>query len=172
VDLIIVPDVFRDARATCTNVGRVENVWMCKPGLVGSDRPLQLRELAEYPLLSQGELSGTGLTYNRWLQDQGVETQHNLKSSSLVALVGLIISGMGVSYLPRDCFSAMVAEGRLQTLRVNPPLPETLYVAMHRTDQRSNLVAAIVMLAQSCCDFTRLFQGAEDDRPAVARAPG
>jgi DNA-binding transcriptional LysR family regulator len=171
VDLIIVPDVFRDARVTCTNVGSVHNIWMCKPGLVGSDRPLQLRELAEYPLLSQGDLSGTGLTYNRWLQDQGIETQHNLKSSSLLALVGLIVSGMGVSYLPRDCFSTMVEAGRLQMLRVTPPLPDTTYVAMHRTDQRSNLVAAIVMLAQSCCDFTRLFQDAKDDHGAPSPVP-
>jgi DNA-binding transcriptional LysR family regulator len=167
VDLIIVPDVFRDARATCTNVGQAENVWMCKPGLVGSDRPLQLRDLAIYRLLSQGDLSGTGLTYSRWLKDQGIETQPNLQSSSLLALVGLIVSGMGVSYLPRYCFSGMVETGLLQVLRVTPALPDTVYVAMHRSDERSNLVAAIVMLAQSCCDFTRLFQDAHDDR-----APG
>jgi len=32
------------------------------------------------------------------------------------------------------------------------------YVAMHKGDHRSALTASIIMLAQSCCDFSRPFQ--------------
>ncbi|QNP49605.1 LysR family transcriptional regulator [Diaphorobacter aerolatus] len=160
IDLIIVPDVFREGRAVCTRLGSVQNVWMCKPGLVNTRGSMTLQELAAYRLLSQGVLSGTGLMYSRWLKDHGVEVEHNLQSSSLIALIGLMVSGIGVSYLPADCFASMVDSGQLQMLDVNPPLPETTYVAMHLADQRSNLLAGIVMLAQSCCNFSRLFQDA------------
>lgn len=160
IDLIIVPDVFREDRSVCTKLGSVENVWMCKPGLVKTRSAMSLQELAAYRLLSQGTLSGTGLMYSRWLKDHGIEVEHNLQSSSLIALIGLIVSGLGVSYLPADCFASMVDSGQLQMLSVDPPLPPTTYVAMHLADQRSNLLAGIVMLAQSCCNYSSLFQDA------------
>lgn len=171
VDLIIVPDAFRESRTVCTTLGSVPNVWMCKPGLIKRQGPINLHELAAHRLLSQGDLSGTGLIYGRWLKDQGIEVQHNIQSSSLLALVGLIVSGIGVSYLPSECFATMVESGQLQMLDVVPPLPDTPYVAMHLADQRSNLLAAIVMLAQACCDFSRLFQDATPHGTVLEHSP-
>ena len=171
VDLIIVPDAFREPRTVCTKLGNVSNVWMCKPGLVKTRGPMSLQELAAHRLLSQGQLSGTGLMYNRWLKDHGIEVEDNLQSSSLIALIGLMVSGIGVSYLPADCFASMVDGGQMQMLDVHPPLPETSYVAMHLADQRSNLLAGIVMLAQTCCNFSRLFQDAEPQLPELGGKP-
>ena len=56
-------------------------------------------------------------------------------------------------------------------LDVVPPLPDTPYVAMHLADQRSNLLAAIVMLAQACCDFSRLFQDATPHGTVLEHSP-
>jgi hypothetical protein len=42
---------------------------------------------------------------------------------------------------------------------VTPALPPIAYVALHKGEHRSALVASIVMLAQECCDFSAMFQG-------------
>lgn len=171
VDLVIVPDAFRESRFTSTKVGSVRNVWVCKPGMIPPWRALRLHELPAYRLLSQGDLSGTGLIYTRWLKEQGIDVPPGgLRSSNLLALVGLIVSGMGVGYLPGECFADMVQSGQLQRLDVTPTLPETPYVALHHAEQRSSLLAAIVMLAQSCCDFSCLFQDARGGQPGGAPA--
>ena len=43
---------------------------------------------------------------------------------------------------------------------MTPALPPVTYVAMYKGEHRSSLLASIIMLAQECCDFTRMFQAA------------
>src|SRR5512132_918982 len=42
-----------------------------------------------------------------------------LLNFSLVALVGLTTAGVGISYLPRDCFMPMVNEGKLVIVKTS-----------------------------------------------------
>lgn len=161
LDLIIVPDAFTDGRLSTQPVGQVESAWMCRPGLVPVPprrRPVRLHDLAAHRLLVQGNASGTGRLYDAWLRERGVEPADTLVVSNLIALAGLTVSGLGVSYLPRHCLAPLVAAGMLAEIDVHPPLPPVPYVAMVRGDQRSALAGSVIMLAQSCCDFTRVFQ--------------
>lgn len=158
VDLAIMPQVFDDQRFVARPVGSAEHVWMCKPGLLGRARRLQAHELAGQRLLTQDNRSGTGLLYSRWLRSVGVQPQETLVSSSVVALIGLTVSGMGVSYLPRQCLAPMIASGKLQALNVSPALPRTRYVAVCKADRPSALVTDIAELAQAHCDFGEIFQ--------------
>lgn len=161
LDLIIVPDAFADARLPAKAIGQVESAWMCKPGLVpaGTGR---LHELARHRLLVQGNASGTGRLYDAWMKERGVELADAIVVSNLVALTGLTVSGLGVAYLPRHCLAPLIAAGMLAVIDVVPALPSVPYVAMHKGEHRSALAASIIMLAQSCCDFTRAFQAQAD----------
>jgi DNA-binding transcriptional LysR family regulator len=167
LDLVILPDVFDDTRFTKKLVGKVRNAWMCKRGLLESGRTLRFHELAAHRVLTQGERSGTGLWYDRWFKSVGISPSDTIISSNLVAIIGMTVSGLGVSHLPRDCLAPMVDAGMLDILKVTPALPDVSYVAAYKSEQRSTLVASIIMLAQECCDFTRAFQTA-DPRPAGA----
>lgn len=159
VDLLIAPDFTDDARFLKKNVGKVQNVWMCKPGLLGKNPgTVRLHELASNRFLTQGERSGTGALYDRWFKAMGVKPEQTIVSSNLVAMMGMTVSGLGVSQLPNHCLAPMVEAGMLEVLDVSPPLPEVPYVAMYKAELRSTLIAAIVMLAQECCDFSKLFQ--------------
>lgn len=158
VDLIIVPDVFEDQRLVSRRVGVVENAWMCKPGLAGKRRRLSVQDLAQHRLLTQDDRSGTGRLYNRWLQSVGVQLDNSVFSNSLVALIGLTASGMGISYLPRHCLAPMVTAGSLQILAVTPALPTAAYAAFFSASRQSSLAVSIAELAQEHCDFTRMFQ--------------
>ena len=159
LDLAIVPETFADARLPHKVVGQVTSAWMCKPGVVmPTGGPMRLHELARHRMLVQGLKSGTGRAYDAWMKEQGVQPTNAIVVSNLVALTGLTVSGLGVSYLPRECLQPLVAAGMLAELDVVPALPVVRYVAMQKGVHRSALTSSIVMLAQESCDFTRMFQ--------------
>lgn len=160
VDLIIVPEMLDDQRFLSVRVGAVENAWMCKPGLVGHRHRLRMHELAAHPLLAQDDRSGTGQLYNRWLRSIGVSHENKLFTNSMVAIIGLTVSGMGISYLPRKCLAPMVESGALEVLTVTPPLPPAMYAAVCKNDRKSMLISSIAALAKEHCDFGKIFQTA------------
>jgi DNA-binding transcriptional LysR family regulator len=163
LDLVIVPDTFADSRLPSKVIGKVKSAWMCKPGVVQATGTVRLHELALHRMLVQGNNSGTGRAYDAWMKDQGVRPSNVIVVSNLVALTGLTISGLGVSYLPRQCLEPLVAAGMLAVIEVTPALPVVQYVAMHKGEHRSALTSSIVMLAQACCDFTRMFQAQPEE---------
>ena len=162
LDLIVVPDAFADTRIPSKAVGQVESAWMCKPGFVAEEGPIRLHELAGHRMLIQGRKSGTGLLYDSWMKDLGVQPAKPIVIHNLVALIGLTIAGLGVSYLPKCAVSRMIDAGSLRVLDVTPALPPVTYVAMFKGEHRSALLGSVVTLAQGCCDFTRMFQGTDE----------
>jgi DNA-binding transcriptional LysR family regulator len=157
LDLIIVPEAFTDPSLRSKAIGQVTSSWMCKPGLLPPGK-VRLQELGRHRILAQGNASGTGRLYDAWLRERGVEPGNTMAISNLIALLGLTVSGLGISYLPRDCMSPLLAVGMLQELEVEPALPPVPYVALYRGDNRSKLVGSLIMLAQACCDFGKAFQ--------------
>lgn len=158
LDIAIVPNAFNESRCAMHKVGSVSLQWMCKPGVVDTSKPLRLHELAKYRLLLHSHKSGTSLLIDSWLASLGVKLTESLSSNNMLALIGMAVSGLGVTYLPAACLQPMVDAGMLTLLKVTPAIPETAYVAMYRSDQRSTLLTSIAMLAQESCDFSRMFQ--------------
>jgi DNA-binding transcriptional LysR family regulator len=158
LDLIVVPDAFRDTRLSSIHVGKVKNRWMCKPGTVKKKgKKITVPELASQRLLIQGDKSGTGLIYGEWFKKMEASPKNSITCNNLLPMIGMTAAGLGISYLPGDCLKGMTGSGLLEELESNPPLPEVSYVAMHLWEKKSSLVSSIVMLAQECCDFSRLF---------------
>ncbi|WP_295461228.1 LysR family transcriptional regulator [uncultured Pseudomonas sp.] len=158
VDLIVIPDTFTAPEVTSVPLATVENAWMAAPGLVKSAGVVSLAELASYPMLMQGKKSGSGLFVNRWLQARGIELPRILSSDSLTAMLGLASAGLGVTYLPRECFRPLVDEGKLVIVEADPQLPPVPYMAMYRNDRPSTFVAEVAALATQLCDFTQQLQ--------------
>lgn len=158
LDIAVVPDAFIDARISRTELASVENVWMAKPGLIQSKRSLPIRSLNQYTLLAQAEKSGTGLLYENWLRTQGIAPAHTIRSNSLVALIGMTVSGLGISYLPRACLGWLIESRMLEVLTIRQGLPKIRYVALRRASSDSVLLSALVSLARECCNFSQLFQ--------------
>lgn len=161
LDLAIVPDAFDETRCVMHKVGAVSLMWTCKPGQVDTSKPLRLQELAKHRLLLHSQKSGTSLLIDRWLTSRGVKLTESLSSNSLLALIGMAVSGLGVTYLPSACMQPIVERGMLAILKVTPGIPDTPYVAIYRSDQRSTLLTSIAMLAQETCDFSRMLQTEE-----------
>ncbi|WP_233342888.1 LysR family transcriptional regulator [Burkholderia cepacia] len=154
IDIIVVPQIHDNEAFATTKVGAVDNAWMCAPTLELKSTSISLADIARFPLILQGGLSGTGFIYARFLQEHGVSMQRVLASNSLIAQIGLTLSGLGVSYLPKSCLSHMVKRGALEIIQTRPALPPVSYVALHRVDQPHSLNADIARLAAQCCDFS------------------
>jgi len=158
LDLMIVPRPSSDAGLASKPVGRVKNAWMCKPGLVPSRKAVKIQELAAYRLLTQSDRSGTGSIYAQWLEALNVAPTEKIVSNNLMAIIGMTVSGLGVSHLPRKCLQPMIREGSLAVINTIPDLPDIEYVAAHNSGRASTLVASIIAFAQEACDFDRLYQ--------------
>lgn len=153
VDVIVLPDAFDHPGCIGTALGDVENAWFCKPGLISRRRVIPLAELATFPLLTQGVLSGSGVILDRWLNDNGVHVTQSVTSNSLLALVGLTISGLGVTTMPLHCVRGLFGTRLLSVLKTEPPLPAVPYVAVCRADNTNQFMQDIVSMARECCDF-------------------
>lgn len=158
VDIIVVPDAFQDERFVATRAGSVASSWMCRPGLLDHTQPLPVQELARQRVLVQGDRSGTGILYNNWLQSLGVDMPSTVVSNNMIALIGMAVAGLGISYLPRQCLQPLVSNGSLVVLDVAPALPQVKYMTMHRSELHSPLISAITAMVEGCCDFSQMFQ--------------
>jgi DNA-binding transcriptional LysR family regulator len=158
LDLIVVPDVFVGEETSYVRLAEVSNVWMARPGLIATGDALTLEELARYPAVLQGGQSGTGLFYNRWMRSQGLVFDQALFSDNLMAILGLTVAGVGMSYLPRQCFRPLVDEGKLIIIPTRTVLPPIPYCAGYRTDRPTAFITAVVDLMCDTCDFSRQLQ--------------
>jgi DNA-binding transcriptional LysR family regulator len=159
INLMIAADSFRDARFNVAPVGKLRLEWMCKPGLVERrTKPLRVQSLLEHRILTQGPQSGTGILFQDWFKSHGLTPTDLVVSNSLLAVVGLTVSGFGISDLPSGAVTAMVQGGLLELLKARPAVPDASYVAISKRERRSLILPAIVKLAQKTCDFSRPFQ--------------
>ncbi|KWF06437.1 hypothetical protein WT55_21355 [Burkholderia pseudomultivorans] len=155
LDMVVVPDTYRDVQFELMPLDSVEYAWMCSPAYLDTSDELSLRDLAKHTIIVQLYASGLGDMIGRWLQDNRVKTENTLSSSSLTAIASLTLSGLGISYLPRRIFDNLVSSGQLRIIRSSPPLPRAPYVLMYKKANADDFLRYVASLASDLCDFTR-----------------
>lgn len=158
VDLIVIPEAFSDPEIASLRVAEIQNVWMASPTLVRERKAISLEELTAYTILMQGNRSGSGLYVTKWLKSEGIVLPRSLTCDSMIALLGLAVAGIGISYLPKQSFWPLVRDGKLKIVRTKPELPPIPYAAMYRNDRPSAFTRVVARLAQASCDFSRQWQ--------------
>jgi DNA-binding transcriptional LysR family regulator len=158
IDIIVIPETFFDPLVSSLRLTEVQNSWMASPELIRRQRTLSLDELGVYTILSQGPGSGSGSYFARWLRSQGIVFERELSSNSLVALVGLTLAGLGVSYLPTACFQPIVKAGQLRIIPTKPLLPPVPYGAMFRNDRPTVFNEGVAQLMLQVCDFATQYR--------------
>ncbi|MCU1726021.1 LysR family transcriptional regulator [Pseudomonas sp. 7P_10.2_Bac1] len=156
LDLVVLPDVFTDSRSIAIALQPVNIVWMCAPRLLDTERVWKLHELSSQKLLTQGTSSGSGLLYQRWFAQENVNFPRSATVSNLLAQVGLTLSGMGISYLPKDCLQHLLERGDLGEIKCDPPLPPLNFVALYRPGRWVGVSQDIGAMAQRLSDFSKL----------------
>lgn len=157
LDLVVISEKFTDPDVATVRLAEVSNTWLARPGLVKEQHPLNLTELGAYPILLQGRSSGSGLSIHRWMKAQGVVFPQMVLTDNIMTMLGLTIAGMGIANFPRHCFQRLVDEGRLVEVSVTPTLPNMPYAAMYKHNRPSALIANVIEIAESVCNFTARF---------------
>jgi DNA-binding transcriptional LysR family regulator len=155
IDVIAVPGTAFDSTFTSVPLAKVTNVWVARPGIVKKRRSFKLTDLYEYTILMQGRRSGSGMFLSKWMEARGVFFPRSIATDSLPALAGLAAAGLGVGYLPRQCFEPLFSKKLLAILPVTPAFPAVPYSAVYRNDRPSALTSTIAKLMRAVCDFDR-----------------
>ncbi|MDT0684576.1 LysR family transcriptional regulator [Roseicyclus sp. F158] len=158
LDLVLVPDAYQDPMIEQVPLARSRNSWMGSPDLVRVTETVPIEQLVEYRILMQSNRSGTGHFVSRWLRSEGVVARHHVFSDSLIALLGMTAAGLGITYLPRDCFEPQVREGKLVEIPTTPALPDIPYVTLFRRDRPSAFIRSVADIGKACCDFSQQLQ--------------
>lgn len=154
LDFIVVPDTLSETRVGRIKLGMVECAWMCKPGMLPTDRVIRVAELGGYTILTPGMQSGTFAIYDPWFKAQVMSMSNVINCNSVVALIGLAASGIGIGFMPLPFLEEPCRKGTLQMIKTVPPLPPIPYAALYKEDRQSSFVSSVIMLAQECCDFS------------------
>lgn len=125
LDIIIAPDMYDDVRLKSLPLKSVENVWMCSPKLIPKNKNIDFEQASreKFSFFVQGATSGTGLIYERYFLSQKITLNKNIICNSLMAQLGLTISGMGITYLPLKPLEHLINSDKLRILNFTPRLP-------------------------------------------------
>lgn len=158
IDLIVTPEVFQSPDITSIPLAEVEFMWVATGQLLEGRRRLNLEELSRYPLLMQGRRSGSGLLIDRWMREHGITHSRQLHCDSLVAIIGLAVAGVGVGYLPRQCFSPLLRGKKVVRVETDIIMPHIKYTAMLQADQPGQFLRDIIQDIRTVCNFSRQLQ--------------
>jgi len=159
LDLVViplVPEAFSQPGVETRLLEEVEMAFMASEGLVDGTRPLPISELERYPLIGQGKHSLFAQNINRWLSHQGMPAA-TLTTDNLLALVGLVTAGRGISVLPQRCVQHLTRAQGLQTLETTPRVPSVGYYALYHGGVRIQLFETLARRLAEAADFTRPF---------------
>lgn len=157
LDIIIAPDIYDDVRLKSIPLKSVQNVWMCSTKLIKNQENINFDEITRqrYSFFVQGATSGTGLIYERYFLSQRISLNKNIVCDSLMAQIGLTISGMGITYLPLMPMQKLILENKLRVLDFLPKLPLIKYSVIYRSDRDSRIISEISNIAQNNCNFEK-----------------
>lgn len=154
LDAVIVPDSVRNHGFFETRLGSIENQWYCSPALHPGPKTLQLKDLSRFDLLSRGSLSRSGVLLEDWLRDNGITPRSVISSSSLMAVLDLMVSGLGIAHLPEPLVRELLARNQVVELRVRPRVPAVDYLLLFREGSSTQLHKRLIEIASEACDFS------------------
>jgi DNA-binding transcriptional LysR family regulator len=166
LDFAIVPGPPDDLQMAAHLIGEVQFTWAAAAGRIKGRRALTFDELARHPVITMTEGSGVTRTFEVWAAEQGLRMQRIVASNSLMAIVGLTLADLGLSFLPRSFIKPWIERGALATFRSDPPLPSLRYCFVHRQDDRRAMVTTLLGCVRAEARFDRpagFFNESEND---------
>ncbi|MGL4285970.1 MAG: LysR family transcriptional regulator, partial [Phreatobacter sp.] len=154
LDLVIGLDPPPGSAFTAVPLQGVKLEWVCAPGFGPGTDTIPLKELINYPILTQGKGSGLQRLVLDWAVANGLTVNQVVQCNSLNVLAGLAASGLGITFLTASYFAPEIASGKLRIIATEPPIPLLHYFAVHRAQDLSPLGARMAAIAQACCDFS------------------
>ena len=154
LDFAIVAGATNDSRVASHAVSEVRFTWMAAPGRIRAGQTLDVSELSKHPVIVMTEGSGLTQAFDDWAAVHRVRMQRIVASNSMMAIIGLTIADMGLSFLPRDYMRPWIERGALMAFRSRPPLPTLKYCFIHRADDRRGLLPILLRCVNDVAQFS------------------
>jgi DNA-binding transcriptional LysR family regulator len=136
LDCAIVPGPAEKSNIASHTIDQVRIAWMASPGRLRPGTVMNAKELSRHPVITMTEGSGLTQAFDSWAAGQGLHMQRIVASNSLMAIVGLTMADVGLSFLPQAFMRPWIDRGELVELRSSPPLPALPFCFVHREDDR------------------------------------
>ena len=140
LDFAIVPGPPDDLHVASHTIEEVRFAWTAAPSRIRRSKVLKLEDLAQHPIITMTEGSGLTRAFDAWAGEHGLRMERIVASNSLMAIVGLTLADIGLSFLPTTFVKPWVDRGALVTLRSDPVLPSLRYCFLHRADDRRGML--------------------------------
>lgn len=157
LDFAVAPGPTDDPRIAGHAIGKVRFAWMGAPARLRGRKVLGAQDLVQHPIITQTEGSSLTRAFDAWAAEQGLRPQRIVASNSLMAIAGLTVADVGISFLPVDFMQPWVQRGQLVVVRSTPALPSLEYCVMHRADDRRALVGTLLPCIAEEAVFTMPF---------------
>lgn len=154
LDIVIAPDAFDNSDCVVTPLDFVEYAWMCSPQYLNVGKAIPIHEFENYTVIVQENASGLGNLIGRWLTDNKTNVKRSITSSNLTVLASLVLSGIGITYLPHRIFEHAVDSGQLLIIESIPPIPKIPYVALSKKEQQDEFLRFAISIASEACNFS------------------
>ena len=154
VDLCILPTNGAKLRGLdYTPIPPVTFVFMASPMLNLPKTALRPEQIGRIPLIMLGPNSVIAEIQSDWFQENGVAIDNTIRSNSMEISAGLVRSGLGVSFLPREFYREELQSGRMVELTVAPALPPVSF-SIISMKERPEYIQDIVQLAGNLVTFS------------------
>lgn len=154
LDFAIAPGHADPSAIQASMTGHVEFSWFASPTRLSAGTVLTHDELALHPVITMTEGSGLTRAFDAWAAEQGLQVQRSLACNSLMAIVGLTLADMGVSFLPTQLMRPWIERGSLVCLHSDPPLPSLGYYFLQRTGEDRELLRIMQACVMRSADFS------------------
>ena len=144
LDFAVVPGPPDDPHVIAHTVGDVQFTWAAAPGRINGRKVLSFDELSRHPVITMTDGSGLTRAFDVWAGEHGLRVQRIVSSNSLMAIVGLTVADVGLSFLPKTFVRPWIERHALATFRSDPALPGLHYCFVHRQDDRRAVVNTLL----------------------------
>jgi DNA-binding transcriptional LysR family regulator len=154
LDFCIAPGPADNASIQGEVIGRVDFSWIASPSRFPAGSLLTGSDLQRHPVITMTEGSGLTRAFDAWAAEQGLQVQRSLACNSLMAILGLTLADMGLSFLPTYFVRPWIRQGSLVALHGDPPLPTLGYYFFQRADDHRDMLRTMKSYVLRVADFT------------------
>ncbi|MDQ2138036.1 LysR family transcriptional regulator [Alcaligenaceae bacterium B3P038] len=152
LDCAVAPTAAQGDMLAAQKICDVECTWMASPARIDQGAILKPAAMETLPVITMTAGSGMTAGINQWSLAQGIRLNYTLASNSMMAIAGLTVADIGISYLPRHFMAPWLADGRLTSFTTTPATPNLGYYFLQRSDDKRELVARMkaLLLSDAC----------------------
>lgn len=117
-----------------TDLRWIRETAVCSPGLgLFPARPISLKELSEYPLISLGRDTMTYRLYEDWFHQNGLPFRPDIEAATADQILPLVRNDLGIGFVPEDFLTGEAAS--LRRIRLDVPAPTRSICLLRKSDR-------------------------------------